>query len=240
MMQAATQTRRPIPGAVATVGVDERMAFVKRTYAHLAAAIFAFVGLTAAIMDSSLDEKMVAWTFSGQWNWFILLGLFMAAGWLANKWAMSDTSRGVQYLGLGLYVVAEAFIMTPLLHIAAHYSTEGIIPTAGVLTLLVFGGLTATVFVTKKDFSFLRGALVAGTFAALGLIVAGAIFGFDLGLLFAGFMIVLASGYVLYYTSQVLAHYRPTQHVAAALALFAAIALLFYYILYFLMSLSRD
>jgi FtsH-binding integral membrane protein len=43
-------------------------------------------------------------------------------------------------------------------------------------------------------------------------------------------MIVLASGYILFYTSNVLRHYRVNQHVAAALALFAAVALLFWYI----------
>jgi uncharacterized protein len=239
MMQAA-EMRRPIPGAVATAGVDERMAFVRRTYAHLAGAIFAFVAVAATIMNSGVAESMTAWVFSGRWNWFIILGLFMATGYVADKWARSDTSQGIQYLGLGLYVVAQAFLMTPLMYIAATFSSPEIIPTAAMLTLLVFGGLTLTVFVTKKDFSFLRGMLVVGSLGALGLIVGGAIFGFALGTWFAAAMVGLASGYVLYYTSQVLAHYRPTQHVAASLALFSAIALLFYYILYFLMSITRD
>ena len=44
-------------------------------------------------------------------------------------------------------------------------------------------------------------------------------------------MVILMSGYILYYTSNVMPHYRTDQHVAAALALFAAIATLFYYIL---------
>jgi FtsH-binding integral membrane protein len=43
-------------------------------------------------------------------------------------------------------------------------------------------------------------------------------------------MIVLASGYILFYTSNILRHYRTDQHVAAALALFSAIALLFWYV----------
>ena len=37
-------------------------------------------------------------------------------------------------------------------------------------------------------------------------------------------MILLAAGYVLYETSNVMHRYRTNQHVAAALALFAAVA----------------
>ncbi len=242
MMQAA-EMRRPIPGAVATAGVDERMAFIRRTYGHLAGAVFAFVLVAAGLVTSGFADSMYAWIGQGQWNWLILMGLFIGVGFLADKWANSDTSPGLQYLGLGIYVVAMAAIMTPLLYIAAYhpaFADYPLIPSAAMLTLLVFGGLTLTVFTTKKDFSFMRGALVIGSFAALGIIVAAIAFGFELGTLFAGAMIVLFSGWILYDTSQVLAHYRPTQHVAAALKLFSSVAMLFYYILYFLMSLTRD
>ena len=57
-----------------------------------------------------------------------------------------------------------------------------------------------------------------------------------IGLLFSGAMVVLAGGYTLYYTSNVLHHYRTDQHVAASLALFSAVALMFWYILRIFMS----
>ena len=44
-------------------------------------------------------------------------------------------------------------------------------------------------------------------------------------------MVIFAGAAILYQTSNILRHYRTDQHVAAALALFAAIALLFWYIL---------
>ena len=54
-------------------------------------------------------------------------------------------------------------------------------------------------------------------------------------------MIVLACGYILYDTSNILLHYRVGQHVAASLALFASVALLFWYVLQLVMSLrSRN
>jgi FtsH-binding integral membrane protein len=66
---------------------------------------------------------------------------------------------------------------------------------------------------------------------ALVAIAAGIVFGFTLGLGFAIMMVGLSAGYVVYYTSNVLHHYRSDQHVAAALSLFSAIALMFWYIL---------
>ena len=147
----------------------------------------------------------------------------------------------MQYLGLGLFVVAEAIIFLPLLYIATMYSDAGLIPTAGLMTLLLVGGLTATVFITKKDFSFLGGILSIGFFVAMGFIVCSMIFGFSLGLVFSSVMVLFAAGSVLYTTSNVMHHYHPSQHVAASLALFSAVALMFWYILQVLMSLSgRD
>ncbi len=70
----------------------------------------------------------------------------------------------------------------------------------------------------------------------MGLIVVAIIFQFSLGPIFTYAMIALACCSILYSTSNVLHHYRIGQHVAAALALFAAVALLFWYILRLFMS----
>jgi hypothetical protein len=141
-------------------------------------------------------------------------------------------------MGLGLYVVAEAVIFLPMLTYANHID-ELVIPTAGLATVTVFAGLTAIVFLTGKDFSFLRTGLFLAGLVAMGLVLCACIFGFSLGLLFSVAMVALASGYILYDTSNVLHHYRIGQHVAASLALFASVALLFYYIVRILLSLQR-
>lgn len=78
--------------------------------------------------------------------------------------------------------------------------------------------------------SFLRSILMIGGFIALGVIVASIVFGFSLGMLFAAIMVLFAAGAILYDTSNVLHHYRTDQHVAASLALFASVALLFWYV----------
>ena len=194
--------------------------------------------LEAWLLNSGIGVAWAQWALGT--SWLLVLALFIGVSWLAERWSRSNTSRGMQYLGLGLYIVAEAFIFAPILLIANYYFEGPIITQAAAITLLLFGGLTATVFLTKKDFSFLRGVLFVGSMVALGLIVLSLIFGFSLGVLFTVAMIALAAGYILYQTSQIMGHYPPTHYVAAALALFSSVALLFWYVLRLLMSMSRN
>jgi FtsH-binding integral membrane protein len=225
--------------SVSAASIDARVNFIRKTYLTLTIAIFAFIGLEFAIFQIPGHEKLVALMLGGRWSWLIVLGLFMGVGWLANWWAQQAENPVLAYAGLALYVVAEAIIFLPILYIAANFSEPDVIPTAGLITMIVFAALTVTVFATKKDFSFLRTGLVVATFVAMGVIVASIIFGFSLGILFSGIMVLLASGYILYYTSNVLHHYHPSQHAAAALALFSAVALLFWYVLRIVMALRE-
>ncbi len=217
---------------------DERSAFIRRTYGHLAGAILVFALLEAVLLGPMRPavEPLIQAMLASRFGWLIVLGLFMAVGWIADRWARSQKSPAMQYLGLGLYVFAEAIIFLPLLFMAAFYSSPTVIPMAGILTGTLFIGLTGTVFITRKDFSFLRSALMIGGFIALGVIVVAILFGFELGMLFSVLMIALAGGYILYYTSNILHHYGPQQHVAASLALFAAVALMFWYAVRLFMS----
>ncbi len=219
--------------------LEARSKFIERTYLHLALAISAFVVLMGGLQFVPGIENLVALMLGGgQMGWLVVIGLFVGVSWIADRWARGSESVGMQYAGLFLYTVAEAVIFTPLIYIAKQPEVigwEGIM-TAGGVTLAMFAGLTAYVFITKKDFSFMRGMLSILAVGSLGLIVASAIFGFQLGLVFCVGMVVLACGYILYYTSNVLHHYRINQHVAAALALFSAVALLFWYILQIFMS----
>jgi FtsH-binding integral membrane protein len=229
---------RSVTAEMATA--DARAVFIKRTYLHLLGAILACIAIDALILtlfDAQL-QPIVGWVTSG-WHWLAFLGAFMAVSYIADRWAHSNTSREMQYVGLGVYVLAEALLLIPLLYIAEHFANADVIKSAGLVTAIVFGGLTITVMVTKTDFSFLRWALVAGGFIAMGLIAAGIFLGgFSLGLWFSIAMVILASGSILYNTSNVLHHYNTNQHVAASLALFASVALLFWYVLQIFMSMD--
>lgn len=220
----------PLGTFAAQAAADERSEFITKTYLHLAGAIGLFVVLEAVLLNLPGIENLVGLMVGSQLGWLVVLGLFMLVSYVADNWARSAESQTTQYLGLGVYVLAESVIFVPLLYMARAVAPQ-VIPTAAVTTFALFGVLTALVFATRKDFSFLRTILMFGGFAAMGLIVVAILFGFALGPIFTYAMIALACGYILYDTSNVLHHYRIGQHVAAALALFASVALLFWYIL---------
>lgn len=228
--------------AAAWAQEDERSRFIRLTYLHLAGAIALFVGLEAAIFTLVPDETLaglVNLLVASPFGWLGVILAMTAVSWVAHWWALSGSSRGLQYLGLLLYVLAEGVIFVPLLYMANRLAPEAI-PAAGVLTLVVFGGLTGLVMVTKVDLTSWGKYLWAGGLAAIGVIVCAVLFNFELGVWFSGLMIGLASLYILYDTSNVLRTYRTDQYVAASLALFASVALLFWYILRLFMQLRRD
>lgn len=239
MDSASSAVPASMPAAQAEA--SERAAFIRRTYLHLAMALVAFAVLEAMILPTPLAKKFATWVLaSGGMTWLMVLGGFMLVGWMARSIAASGASPAMQYAGLALYVAAEAVIFIPILYIAVYYSSDKLLPTAAVLTGLLFAGLTFTAFTTRKDFSFLGSILTIGGFIALGLIVCGALFGFSLGLWFSVFMIVFASGAILYDTSKIIHHYPTDRHVAASLELFASVALLLWYVITLLLHLSSD
>ncbi|MFN2412272.1 MAG: Bax inhibitor-1 family protein [Pyrinomonadaceae bacterium] len=211
----------------------ERASFIRKTYLLLAAAILAFIGVEAFLFASGIAQTIATMMFSGgAIGWLLVLGLFMGVSFLANRWATSETSTLTQFLGLGIFIIAEAVIFVPLIFLSTYYSGDAtVLAKAGIVTLGLFLGITATVFLTRSDFSFLGPIVAIGGFAALGFIIASALFGFSLGTVFAFVMVAFAGTAILYETSNVLHRFNTNQHVAASLTLFASIALLFWYIL---------
>jgi uncharacterized protein len=216
----------------------ERAAFIQRTYQHLAGAVGAFILVEYLLFRSGLAQAFSTAISGSRFGWLAILGGFSLLGWLSRSLAAKADSVNLQYTGLGIYVVAQAIIFSPLIYIATMMSPN-VLPTAGILSLLMFAGLTAVTFITRKDFSFLGSILTIGGFIVLGLIICSALFGFSLGLFFSVAMVIFASAAILYDTSNVLHHYNTNQHVAASLELFASVALLFWYVLRIVMSLSR-
>jgi FtsH-binding integral membrane protein len=225
-------------GSVSEAPLETRTDFVRKTYTHLAGAIGVFALLEWVLLSIVPKEAVLGLLASSSYSWLMVLGAFMVVSWIANKWAYGGASKTMQYAGLGLYVVAEAVIFLPMLMIATLYDPAAI-GKAGIVTGFMVLGLTAIAFTTKKDFSFLGGMLKIGFLVALGLVVASIFMpglASGMGLWFSIAMIVLASGSILYNTSQIMYHYAPGQHVAASLSLFASVALLFWYVLRLFMS----
>lgn len=217
---------------------EQKSLFYKQTYLHVAMALLAFIFVEGLLLNV-LPESFIFAMLGSKMTWIFVLGLFWLGSMLSNKLVFHE-NRNMQYAGLGFYVLIEALIFLPMIYIAMAGSGSGnVILQAAILTLCMFGGLTFIAFTTKRDFSFMRSILVMGGFISLGLIVLGAIFGFELGLWFSLAMVLLASGSILYQTQQIKNVYQTDQYVGAALQLFASVMLLFWYILRILMR-SRD
>ncbi|WP_108808358.1 Bax inhibitor-1 family protein [Aquimarina spinulae] len=218
---------------VSSLTDEKRVVFYKKTYTHLAMAVLLFVIVEWIFFQI---EPIVNFAFSMTqgWRWLVMLGGFMLATNYAEKMAFKNHNINQQYFGLLLYVVAEAFIFIPLIGIAMMIAESGganILNQAAILTLSLFTGLSAVVLITKKDFSFLKSILAIGFFIAIGLIAAGILFGFNLGLWYSVGVVILASGSILYQTSNMVHKYSEDQYVGASLGLFASLMLLFWYIL---------
>src|SRR5262245_11543114 len=115
--------------------LDARLAFIRKTYLHLAGAIVAFVILSTLLFYAGVGVVILRFLAAMPFAWLLFLGAFSLAGWLATSMAQSDRTMGAQYGGLALYTVAESIIFSPLITLAAVVPQfQGILPTAAGLT----------------------------------------------------------------------------------------------------------
>ncbi|MEX2495351.1 MAG: Bax inhibitor-1 family protein [Woeseia sp.] len=219
-------------GPVSEASVENRSDFIWKCYAHVVGAIVAFAAIEVYFFQSGIAAAIAEPMFN---NWLLVLGAFMLTSWGASHVAHRVQSKNMQYAALAGFVFVEALIFAPLLYVA-NATAPGVIDSAAGVTLLGSAGLIATAMITRKDFSFLRGLLVWGGILAMIGIVASLIFSFSLGTWFSVGMIGFAGAAVLYDTSNIMHHYPADKYVAASMALFASIALMFWYILRLFMS----
>jgi len=217
---------------VSEASVEDRSEFIWKCYAHVVGAILAFAGVEAYFFQTGIAERIALPMLN---NWLMVLGAFMLGGWGATHVAHRLQSTAAQYAAFAFFIVLEAVIFVPMLYMAAA-TQPGVIDSAAGVTIIGCVALIATAMITRKDFSFLRGLLVwVGLLAMVG-IIGSIFFGFELGTWFSVAMIGFAGAAVLYDTSNILHHYPKDKYVAASMALFASIALMFWYVLRLFMS----
>jgi len=211
----------------------DRSQFINRTYTHLLAAIFLFAGIEYWLFQTPYAEQLAV--FMLEKSWLAVLGAFIVASWIASHVAHRVESKGAQYTALIGFVIAEAIIFVPMFYMALLID-PAIIEYAVAVTLGAFVVLTAVAMFSGRDFSFLRTFLIWGGVIALGTIVMGTVVGFHLGTYFSMAMIGFAGAAILYDTSKILKVYPEDRYIAAALELFASIALLLWYVLRFFLA----
>ena len=219
---------------VSTLDVEDRSAFIWKCYAHVVGAILAVLAIETYLFSSG-----VAWQIAEPMlnSPLLVLAAFIGLSWGASHFAHTLKSTTSQYVAFAVLVVVWSLMFVPMLAMALIMDQSGsMIQSAAGVTVFGCVALIATVMITRKDFSFLRGILVWGFFIAMGLIAASLLFGWNLGTWFSVGMIGFAGVAVLYDTSNIMNHYPRDRYVAASMALFSSIALMFWYILRLFMS----
>lgn len=218
---------------------DERAQFIRMVYTHVAGAWLVFFLIECGLLALPLTHTFADLVLSFPGGWLAVLGLFMGVAWIARVLVNGGLSRGAQYAGLTLYVLAEAVVFAPLIVVTLRIAGPKLLLNAVLLSGALFLGLTAIVFTTRRDFSFLRSVITVAGFVSLGLIAGSLLFGFNLGLAFSAGMIAVAGGAILYDTSRILREHQPDEYVSAALELFASMALLLWYVIRLLLAFGR-
>lgn len=220
--------------AVGSMDASARGNFLVKTYLHLLGAMILFVVIEAAMFQTDAGMNMIA-SIAG--NWYLVFGAFILVSWIGSHVAHTAESKGIQYMALLGVVAMEAVIFAPLIYMAmAQTGDTSLLQNAALMTLLAFSVLSAIVFMTGKDFSFLRSFLMYAFIIALVTIIAAIVFNLALGIWFSAAMVLLAGGAILYDTSNVLHHYPEDRYVGASLELFTSMAMMFWYILRIFMS----
>lgn len=220
---------------VAGLTRKKRVAFIQRTYAHFLAALAVF-----ALLELLFFQLGAAATV-GEWNgpaaWFAMLSALVVVAWLASRVAHRVTTLRAQYTALAVFIIIEALVFLPVLQVALTKSA-GTLRYALLLGALALTGLSAVVFLTRKDFSFLRGLLCWTALVVIGLVTAGTLDDLHSSAYLSASVIGIAGAAILHDTSRILHRFSEDRYVAAGLELFASVGMLFWLVMR--LFVSRD
>jgi modulator of FtsH protease len=193
---------------------DARISFLGRTYGMLALCI-------AAGSIGAYASLGMAFPMAHPW-----LTLFMMMGGIFLVQAVRHTP-GLNIIALLGFGALTGFAISPLVGLVAAKSGM-LVAQAFMTTAVAFVGLTAYTFISRRDFSFLRGFVWMGLIAVVILGLSNLFFhSATMALALSGIGVLLFSAYILYDTSTILRTYPNDEYIAAALTLYLDVFLLF-------------
>ena len=241
---ASTARAQAVSNSAVNDTLEQRLAFLRKVYTLFSCSMVLWMGSALWV---STNDKMLGLVMGIFGNGFIGMIVFMAA--LFGLLHLTRSAGApLNYIGLGLFSLLEGFVTAPLIKYSLTVTGGGglavtdpsnVVLQAFVLTGMVFGGLTTYALTTKRDFSFLRGALWMGFFLLFGLAILG-MFGIgesmQMGWGISVGWVLLMGGFVLYDTQNIMKRYPSNMAAAAAATLMIDFIIMFQRIL---MLLSR-
>jgi FtsH-binding integral membrane protein len=217
--------------SVANAPAEVRVDFIRRVYTLFFLSVLVTIGVGAFCAQPALLPTMLS-----------LRPVLMIAGlvcFIGMFFARRTT--GLNIALLYLFAAIEGALLGPLMPLINQVA-PGVPAQAAWLTGGVFAGLTAYVFQSRKDFSYLGGMLFG---ALIALLIAGILLFFIgstlLHTLYCVAGVLIFCGYILYDTSQIIQHLAPDEAIVGAVELYLDILNLFLFILRLLMIFnSRD
>ena len=243
------------PVAVAYTDTETRLAFLRKVYALFGCTMAVWAGTTWLVMS---NESLLTSMFNLLSGGFLVIILLMGAMFMMLR--MTANRFPLNLVGLGIFGIFEGFMTAPLVFSAMLQSaTEaermemattgvldpnsimsgaGIVGQAFVLTAALFSGLTIYAMTTKRDFTWMGGALYMVFFALIGFAIL-AMFGIGESIVsgwgFAAAFVVLMGAFVLYDTQKIMKTYPENMAAAGAAMLFLDFVIMFKYMLMLLM-----
>ena len=196
----------PIPMA-ADAGEQARLSFIRMVYVMFTASVLTAVVGGIVSLNSPLGGLVMAFA---PWSLLAILPLSIGAQVMADK-------PGLGNVALFGFAALLGIIIAPVVNL---YSPNTV-TQAGALTVLIFGALTAYVFVTRKDFNFLGGIVFVGLVACIGAGLLNFFLFKNSGFSYwiAWGVLLFSAGFVLYDTSNIMQRYPLNQPAGAALGL---------------------
>ena len=201
---------------------------LKNTYMLLSATL-AFSAVMAMV---SLFLAVPIWTYYVSLIGGMLLGMFVPP-----RTANSAAGIGVIFLvtgmlGFGLGAILQLYMQVP--------KGPQVIATAFGGTAAIFLSLSGYALVSRKNFSFMGGFLMAGMMTVMVAILANLFFALPaMSLAISSAVILLMSGFILFDTSRII-HGGETNYIMATFGLYLSIFNIFIHLLNLLMAFGGD
>jgi FtsH-binding integral membrane protein len=213
----------------ADASLSERKKFLAKVYSYVGLSGVSFSAACYLVMNGAMSPLRMHWGI----NLLVLFGGFFLVRLL------SASALGLpSLLGLTFFI---GWMQSGLIQNFLTHAPQAVI-MAGGTTLLIFGGLTSYVLISKKDFSFMGGFLTIVTLIAMATILFSIIFGSAIVMssVWAYLMVGLFSLWLLYDTSNILHHFGPGDEAAAAAEIFWDVLMIFLYLLQLFSGGDRD
>lgn len=209
-------------GAAAGESVLATNSVLRNTYLLLSMTLLFSAGTAAVAMAVNAPPL----------HWLLVLGgyfglLFLTHALSNSVWGIAAVFALTGFMG---------FTLGPVLNAYMTFFSNG--PELVMMALggtgVIFLGLSGYALVSQRDFSFLRGFLIAGILVAFVAAIGAIVFSIPaLSLAMSAAFIILMAGLILYQTSEII-HGGETNYILATVTLYVAIYNLFTSLLHLL------